>query len=124
MKDEILGVSDSNYPDFPVCACRYVTKAKIESTNRAVRKRAIREVASAFIARKDVRSYIFSHKGTSCYLCGDPATQIDHRIPAARFVYDKSLKISQLNSYGNLFPICASCNSAKRDSKYFYTEVL
>lgn len=78
-----------------------------------VRKKAFRNAASSFIAKKDAREYIFATKGKKCYLCGGEATQIDHKISAYAFAKDPSLDYRKLNDISNLFPICAHCNSSK-----------
>jgi 5-methylcytosine-specific restriction endonuclease McrA len=44
--------------------------------------------------------------GTRCYICGDPATQIDHVIPVIKGGTDHP---------SNLRPICWPCNREKSD---------
>jgi len=116
MSNEIVGNNHENPPGFPIWSCRHSTKIMLESYDRNIRKKAIRNCASSFIKRKDVRDYIFGAKGTQCYLCGSDATQIDHKIPVAWFADDRTMNLSGLNAFSNLFPICAKCNYSKRDN--------
>jgi len=83
------------------------------SDDLSIRKKAIRNAASNFISKPEVRKKLFTLKGNCCYLCGSPATQIDHKVSAYRFAIDKSLNIMTMNTYDNLFPVCASCNARK-----------
>lgn len=99
---------------FPIWTCQVPTMTRINSYDIKKRKKALRESSSSFIKRKDVREYIFIEKGEKCYLCGNVATQIDHKIPVAAFAYDRKKDIKILNSYNNLFPICKHCNVSKK----------
>ena len=78
-----------------------------------IRKKSLRNAASNFIARKDVRDFIFTSKGMRCYFCGEVATQIDHKISALAFATDATFDYRKMNNYENLFPICEHCNPKK-----------
>ena len=99
--------------DFPKENHHIMTLRRMTEYDFETRKKTIRNAASNFISKPKVREVVFREKGFKCYLCGDPATQIDHKISALRFAMDKRLDIRQLNSFENLFPICAHCNSSK-----------
>ena len=102
-----------NPDDFPVWRPQErLLNRVMKSTDVKRKKQYQRNTADGFIKRKDVRDYIFKHKGTICYLCGAPATQIDHKISVYRFAIEK-LDIRDMNSFDNLFPICMICNSSK-----------
>lgn len=98
---------------FPKWRYSHFTAQKMESSDRRVRISAMRSSASAFIKKDDVRACIFNNKGRSCYLCGEYATQIDHKIPVALFADGASLDYRRMNDYDNLFPICQKCNSSR-----------
>lgn len=85
-------------------------KRKIEEGSFKVRLKTLRSAASNFTKREEVRSIIFSTKGTKCYICGGEATQIDHKIAVYYFARDRNLDYLKMNSYDNLFPICKRCN--------------
>ena len=92
---------------------QFGTLRRCRSSDFITRKKTIRNAASNYISKPDVRDYIFRVKGSLCYICGEPATQIDHKISALQFATDTTLNIWLLNSEENLFPICAHCNYVK-----------
>lgn len=99
--------------DFPEWKPRTTTRYKLKSAKLDDRKKILRNAASNFVKKKDVRDCIFLHKGNKCYLCGEPATQIDHKISAYQFAVKKEINYLKMNSFDNLFPICAKCNASK-----------
>lgn len=101
----------ANIDSFPQWKPQSSALRKID--NPTFRRVYLRNAASNFIKREDVRLFIFKHKGKKCYLCGSEATQIDHRISAYRFAAYSDLDYMQMNSYENLFPICRKCNASK-----------
>ena len=102
-----------NPDDFPIWRPQIrLLQRVMRSSDVKRKKKYLRNTADSFIKRKDVRDYIFQHKGTSCYICGSQATQIDHKISVYRFATE-NLDIRDMNSYDNLFPICMMCNSSK-----------
>lgn len=100
--------------DFPKWKPRNSTLWHIDHTDTLTRRQAIRNAASNFTKRKDVREALFRIKGDKCYICGNKATQIDHKVSAYRYYWDKSLDIRTMNSFENLFPICKSCNAGRQ----------
>ena len=98
---------------FPICKYHFGTIIKMTSHDINVRKKALRNAASNFISRKDVREFIFQSKGRQCYLCGKQANEIDHKISAYQFAVNPDFDYRIMNSYENLFPICKSCNVSK-----------
>jgi 5-methylcytosine-specific restriction endonuclease McrA len=50
---------------------------------------------------KKIRRAVFATKGHTCWWCGQPATQVDHVIPAA---------LGGTHTLDNLVPACAPCN--------------
>lgn len=103
----------SEADDFPKHKYQWVTLRKLDYLPYSGRMKILRAAASGFTSKKAVREYIFQHKGTSCYICGGEATQIDHKISVYRFAENKKLDVLMMNSYDNLFPICKHCNSKK-----------
>lgn len=99
--------------DFPKWNPQKRTLRMMRCDDRSTRMLTIRNAASNFISKPDVRKRLFEIKGDRCYICGDKATQIDHKISAYRFAEEVKLNIWDLNSLDNLYPICAHCNSAK-----------
>ena len=102
-----------NNNEFPKWKPMRSTIKLFNSNDLSIRKKVIRNAASNFIKKPKVREKLFIMKGDRCYLCGKPATQIDHKISAYRFAIDKSLDIMTMNNYDNLFPVCANCNARK-----------
>ena len=97
--------------ELPEWVTQYITEKRMQSSDTRVRMRAMRNAACGYISRKQVRDCIFSRKGDKCYMCGKPATQIDHRIPVWQFARDpKNYDYREMNYYSNLFPICQKCN--------------
>lgn len=100
--------------DFPKCKPQFLTINKLNSDDFRVRYKALRTVSNNFIARSDVRGYIFEYKGQKCYLCGASGSlQIDHVIS----VYEaakRKLPYGIVNMFDNLMPICEKCNAGKR----------
>jgi hypothetical protein len=58
---------------------------------------------------KMVRDFIFSRDNFSCHYCGEPASQIDHKIP---------LSHGGNNVTTNLVASCARCNNLKGNACY------
>ena len=100
--------------EFPRCRIQYGTSKKLSSRDAKVRYKTLRNVSDRFISRKDVREYIFEHKGRKCYLCGSSENlQIDHKISVYRGAHEM-IPCRVINGYENLMPICRKCNSGKR----------
>ena len=99
---------------FPRCKPYQNTMRKLRSEDFRIRYKALRELSNGFIRRKDVREYIFSRKGGSCYICGrTDYLQIDHKISVYQGAANK-IPYYIINSFENLMPICRKCNSAKK----------
>ena len=99
---------------FPRCKPYRDTIKKLNSGNFRIRYKALRNLSNNFIKRKDVREYIFSRKGRTCYLCGGTDNlQIDHKISVYRGAMDQ-IPYYIINSFENLMPICRKCNSGKK----------
>lgn len=99
--------------EFPKCKPQWETKKKLHSDDFRLRYKALRNLSSNFISRPDVRNQIFNQKGAACYLCGSVENlQIDHIISVYRGAKEK-ISYDLINSFGNLMPICARCNSLK-----------
>lgn len=103
-----------NIKDFPKWKPHSSTLWLIRTSDSLTRKERIRNAASNFIKRKDVREALFKIKGDKCYICGAKATQIDHKVSAYRYYIDESLDLMTMNSLDNLFPICRRCNAGKQ----------
>lgn len=103
--------TELNFPEWKI---QFGTIKKLNTDDINKRKKILRNAASNFIKRKDVRNMIFSCKGNKCYICGANATQIDHKISALQFAINKKFDYTEMNKFDNLFPICASCNAAKK----------
>lgn len=103
-----------NISDFPKSNMQFYTAIRLNKGEIEERKKILRNVASNFTRRKDVRDFIFNNKGRKCYICGAESTQIDHKISVFQFAINKKLDYRQMNSYDNLFPICEHCNAAKQ----------
>lgn len=99
--------------DFPKWNPQQNTLRLMRSYDLNIRKKVVRNSASNFISKSNVRKTLFELKGDKCYICGAKATQIDHKISAAAFASDITLDIWQLNCFDNLYPICAKCNNSK-----------
>jgi len=56
-----------------------------------------------------IRDFIMSRDNYTCHYCGDPATQVDHKIPTVH---------GGLNIASNLVAACARCNNLKGTSCY------
>ena len=54
-----------------------------------------------------LRQVVFNTHGRYCIYCGNPATEIDHVIPASKGGTD---------TLENLVPACKRCNSTKSDN--------
>lgn len=99
--------------EFPKCKPQWETKKKLRSDDFRIRYKALRNLSSNFISRLDVRNQIFTQKGSACYLCGSTENlQIDHVISVYRGAEER-IPYNLINSFGNLMPICARCNSLK-----------
>ena len=99
--------------DFPRWKYQFRTEKAIGNKEFRERLRILRGAASNFTRKPAVRECIFREKGKLCYICGAEATQIDHKISVYRFAKERELDFREMNSFGNLFPICAHCNSSK-----------
>ena len=99
--------------DFPKWNPQKNTLKLMRCNDLNIRKKVVRNSASNFISKPNVRKALFELKGDKCYICGSEATQIDHKISAAAFASDTTLDIRQLNHFDNLYPICAKCNCSK-----------
>lgn len=99
--------------DFPKWKPQARTIRAIKRCDLKTRKTIVRNAASNFISRPDVRNKLFEKKGDKCYICGEKATQIDHKVSAYEFAVNTNWDLSMLNSLDNLFPICKKCNSSK-----------
>ena len=99
---------------FPIWNPNSHTRSKFGSSDRRAAYKALRNSSSGFIARKDVREYIFKRDGHKCYLCGSTEDlQIDHIVSVYQY-WKEELPVNELNSEENLVTICKKCNSAKR----------
>ena len=56
-----------------------------------------------------IKDFIMSRDNYKCHYCGEPATQIDHKIPVVH---------GGLNIATNLVAACARCNNLKGTSCY------
>ena len=84
----------------------------------------IRQTSSAFIARKDVRKFVFQRDSNKCIdcFCSDKI-QIDHIKSVWKFCCSLNLKtcdetdiqkiLYEINSIDNLQTLCRGCNSQK-----------
>lgn len=99
---------------FPQCMIYQNTFRKLNSSDFRIRYKALRNLSSNFIKRKEVREYIFEKKGCVCYLCGSTKNlQIDHKISVYQGAMEK-IPFYTINSIDNLMPICKSCNASKK----------
>lgn len=99
--------------DFPKWKPQKRTLQMMHCDDLKLRMQIIRNAASNFISKPEVRKRLFKIKGDRCYICGNKAIQIDHKISAHRFAEDPTLNIAELNSLDNLYPICTKCNASK-----------
>lgn len=103
--------------EFPKWNPQRTTLRMCGSSNYRERYTALRNSSSAFIARKDVREYLFKKYNHKCYLCGSTEDlQIDHIVSVYRFAYER-IPAELLNSEDNLAAICKKCNLAKTPDK-------
>jgi len=58
---------------------------------------------------KSVKDFIFSRDNNLCHYCGEPASQIDHKVPVSH---------GGSNVTTNLVASCAKCNNLKGNSCY------
>lgn len=98
---------------FPEWKPQRSTMQKATSTDFRMRYKALRNSSGGFIARRDVRKFIFDKYNGKCYLCGNGNNlQIDHIVSVYRCAKGE-LPIEKLNTENNLALICAKCNNAK-----------
>lgn len=79
--------------------------ANRDVTRRLSRLRYLRQSTAAFKApRPDLRAAKWDYWGNSCWMCGGPATTIDHVKPLSK---------GGSHLLANLRPACKPCNSSK-----------
>lgn len=84
-----------------------------DSLYRNEKYKALRNSSSGFIARKDVKKYIFKRDDYKCVICNSKKNlTIDH-IDSVLSAFIGLTNINKLNTKKNLQTLCNSCNSTK-----------
>ena len=97
---------------FPLWRPPFKTEEKFYNKNKLAYK-ALRYSSSGFIAKPQVRDFIFKKYTNKCVFCGSKDNlQIDHIISVYKAFLNKDL-IGQLNTQQNLQLLCTSCNAGK-----------
>ena len=74
----------------------------------------LRSSSNSFIAKPEVRNYIFERDGFKCLQCDSKEyLTIDHRISVSNY-FDGAIGLNDLNSENNLSTLCRTCNSSKK----------
>ena len=99
---------------FPECKVYRSTERMLQSQDFRTRYKAMRQVSSRFIKRKDVREAVLRRCNYKCYLCGsDENLQVDHVISVYKGAKDR-MSYKAINSEENLMAICRTCNAGKK----------
>lgn len=95
----------------------WTTITKADSPNREKRMKTIRNCASNFIKKKEVKEFVFSRDNYKCVYCGTTKNlTVDHIVSVYLFATGK-YDFEKLNDYSNLQTLCSNCNSAKKPEK-------
>ena len=98
---------------FPEWKPKSVTRFLINSEDKKLHYKTIRNSSSSFTQQKNVRDFIFKRDNYQCVSCGSKDNlQLDH-IHSIYQVANNLYPIELLNTENNLQTLCRKCNAGK-----------
>ena len=99
--------------EFPKWKLHWYNEKYLYWNNTKIRAKTIRNASSNFIAKKNVKEYIFNRDNNKCVKCGSEENlQIDHIISVYK-VINNEYPLDKLNIEENLQTLCKRCNIEK-----------